>query len=340
MRTSPSSLPEHLNKGLSRIYHLFCGEILLAEEALDLIRQTAKSAGFDESERFTVETGFDWNHLRGSTQTMSLFSNQRLIELRIPNGKPGKEGSLALSEFVESLPDDTLLVVISGPIDKRSQGSKWFNALENAGTVIDCAAIPVAQLPEWISNRMRTKGLSFDNEAVQRLAYYVEGNLLAAAQEINLLALLADNREITESIVEESIADHARFNVYTYVDACLSGSAHRGTRILHSLKREQAEPVIILWALARDARTLCQLLAAMDQGKRLESITQKFGVWGNRVGLFRSATKHLNLNQSHSILRRLARADLMVKGKIPFQKKNIWEEIENIGLALSGVRIC
>ena len=232
-----------------------------------------------------------------------------------------------------------MLLLISGAIEKRAQNSKWFKKVEDAGVVVECPGIAAAQLPEWISRRMTAKGLRFDSEAAERLSHFVEGNLLAAAQEINLLALLSPKEKITTETVENAIADHARFTVYALVDACLAGSAHRCTRILQGLRRNQAEPVLILWALTRDVRTLCHLSAAVASGGNPRDLFKRYGVWSSRSNLVGSALRRLSPTQCHNLLRRLAWADLMLEGRAPMQRANIWEEIESIGLRLCGLRI-
>ena len=340
MRVSLSSLSDHLNHGLQGVYHFFGAETLLVEEAVDLFRANATALGYAERLRFTSEAGFDWNDLIAQTQSLSIFAEKKLIELRIPTGKPGDAGGKALIDYANSVSGiDTVLVIISGPIEKRAQNSKWFKAIESAGVVVECPLVPAAKLPGWIKNRMIQKGLTFDEEVAQRLAFFVEGNLLAAAQEVNLIALLCQGKRISVELVEKVIADHARFNVYSFVDACLAGSVNRSVRILQSLKREQVEPIIVLWALSRDTRTLCQLLAAAERGANPQSLFQRYGIWSSRTGLISAAMKRLSLPQCLLLLRKLGRADLMAKGRAPFQRQNIWEELENIGLGLCGVKI-
>lgn len=340
MRVSHNSFGNSLNQGIAPIYFLFGSEILLVEETLDLLRQQARNQGFAERLRYSVEAGFDWNQLFVGGQSMSLFAEKKLIELRIPTGKPGDAGGKALAEYAAAAPsEDTTLVVIAGPIEKRAQNTKWFKALESAAVTTECPAISADQLPGWIGHRLRAKGLQFDPDVPARLAHDVEGNLLAASQEINLLALLAKNESISMELVESSIADHARFNAFAFVDACLAGSPARLVRVLQSLKLEQSEPILILWSLTRETRSLCQLAAIREQGGNPQSQFKRYGIWGNRAGLVSSALRRLSLVQCQNLLRRLALADLQLKGRATLKRKDIWEEIESIGLGMSGVRI-
>ncbi len=340
MRVNYSSFEGNLAQGVAPLYFLFGNEILLVEESLDLLRQQARSDGFNERLRYTVETGFDWNQLFVGGQSMSLFAEKKLVELRIPTGKPGDAGGKALIEYANApASNDTTLVVISGGIEKRAQNTKWFKAVESAAVTLECPTISADQLPGWIGHRLRAKGLQFDSEVPARLAHDVEGNLLAAAQEINLLALLAEDKTVTMDLVESAIADHARFNAFAYVDACLAGSPVRLVRVLQRLKLEQSEPILILWSLTRETRSLCQLAAIRDQGGNPQSQFKRYGIWGNRAGLVSSALRRLSLRQCQGLLRRLALADLQLKGRAPLKRKDIWEEIESIGLGISGIRI-
>ena len=340
MRIKRSSLSANLKQDLAPLYHLFGTEALLIEEALDEIRRQARQQGFSERIRYTLEPGFDWNQLIAAGRSMSLFSDKQIIELRMPTGKPGVGGDKALINYVDSISgNDTVLLLISGAIDKRAQNTQWFKKIEDAGVAVECPGIAAAQLPEWISQRMRAKGLQADADAAERLSHFVEGNLLAAAQEINLLALLSPHEKVTTETVENAIADHARFTVYTLVDACLAGSAHRCTRILQGLRRGRAEPVLILWALTREIRTLCHLSAGLAAGARAQDLYKRHGIWSSRSNLVGSALRRLSAPQCHNLLRRLVRADLMLKGRAPMQRESIWEEIESIGLRMCGLRI-
>ncbi len=338
MRITSPALPTQLKQGISPLYLLFGSETLLIEEALEQIRNHCALANYNERIRLTVEAGFDWNRLQHESSTLSLFADKRLIELRLPTGKPGDAGSRALISFAQDLSSDTTLVVVANAIDKRGQAVKWFKVIQDHGLVVECPAIGAANLPGWISRRMSGQGLKHEPGAAEHLSHLVEGNLLAAAQEINLLGLLYPEQIITTRIIEQTNADHARFNVYTFVDTCLGGAVERTIRILQNLKHEQAEPVIILWALAREVRTLCRLSAAIDQGERPGgSLFKRHGVWSSRSALIHSALNRLPKSRWENILQRIGHADLMVKGRIHFRRKDIWEEIESISLAICGL---
>lgn len=340
MRVSSNALAGQLKNGLTPLYLLFGAEPLLVEEVLDCIRTTARTQGFSERIRLSVEAGFDWGEILAQGQAISIFAEKKLIELRMPTGKPGDAGAKAIIAYCDTLPQETSLVIVSGGIEKRSQNTKWFKAVDAAGAVVECPEIRADRLPDWVSQRMTAKGLQYDFAAVERICQLVEGNLLAAAQEINLLALLHGEEKITADSVESILADHARFNVYSYADACLSGSVKRVIRILQSLKRDQAEPIVILWALTRDVRILNQIAMTSEKsGQPPAALFKKYGVWSNRASIMGSALKRTHANGWQNILRRLGRADLMVKGSAPMQRQNIWEEIESISLAICGAKI-
>ncbi len=339
MRITSSVLSTQLKQEVAPLYLLFGSETLLTEEALDQIRNQCRLAGYNERIRLVAEAGFDWNRLQHESRTLSLFSDKRLIELRLPTGKPADAGSRALIEFAHHLSRDTTLVVIANAIDKRAQAAKWFKAIEHSGVVVECPAIDTAKLPGWISQRMSACGLRHERDAVEHLSRLVEGNLLAAAQEINLLGLLYPDQTITARIISQTNADHARFNVFAFVDACLGGTVERTVRILQNLKHEQAEPAIILWALAREVRTICRLCTAIDKGERRAALFKRHGIWSSRSALVSSALGRLSTRQWERILQRIAHADLIMKGLVGSRRKDIWEEIENISLRACGLRI-
>ncbi len=340
MNVNLTALTAHLKKGLAPLYHLFGAEILLLEEAADDIRRAARGLGFGERIRYHLEAGFDWNQLLASGQSRSLFADKKIIELRMPTGKPGDAGAKALARYVDGIDGgDTVLLLLSGAIDKRARGARWFQQVEAAGVAVECPSVQAAQLPAWIERRMAAKGLQFAADAPPRLAQLVEGNLLAAAQEIDLLALLSPRQKINAAAVASAVADHARFNVYALVDACLAGASERCTRILHSLRRNQAEPIVILWALTREFRTLCNVSAAIGAGRSRQQSLQQYGVWSSRSNLLGAALQRLTSAHWEHLLRRLALSDLMLKGQVPMQRENIWEEIESIILKACGLRI-
>ena len=340
MRLKQAALGQRLQQGIAPIYLIFGAEPLLIEECLDQLRAAARQAGFTERRRYSAEAGFDWNQLFSSGQSLSLFADRRVIELRLPTGKPAEAGNQALVEYAAGATNpDTTLIIIGGSTDKRGQTGKWFKAIDRAGVVIECPTVTADKMPDWIAARLRSKNLTFEPDVAAGMSRLVEGNLLAAAQEINLLSLLSANRTITLELVTELIADHARFNLFNLVDAGLRGATAHSIRMLYSLRREQAEPILILWGLAREVRLLCQLSAALAQGENMQVLFQRLGIWRSRAALMQAALRRLKPAQCRQLLRKLAQADLMLKGRKPLDRGDIWEEIEHIVLGLCGLRL-
>ncbi|HET9679192.1 MAG TPA: DNA polymerase III subunit delta, partial [Gammaproteobacteria bacterium] len=225
MKIYPEKLQSALQKGLAPVYLLAGDEILLREEAADAIRAAARSAGYTEREVHFAETGFDWNQLRQTSASLSLFAEKRLIEVRLPTGKPGTQGAKALQDYTANLPEDVILLVSSA---KPERTPAWVKALESAGVHVPCWPLPPERLPAWIESRLRSRDLMPDAQAVQLIAQRVEGNLLAAAQEIDKLALLLPPKEpLGAQAVATAVTDSARFDVFKCVDAALIGQARR-----------------------------------------------------------------------------------------------------------------
>ena len=245
MRLTPDSLPSRLEKGCDHAYLLFGPESLLVDEGCALLRQAARAQGVGEILRFTAGVDLDWQQLHESTRSLALFSSRRMIEVQLPTGKPGPMGAKTLVSLLEEDRDDIILAVVTGRIDKRAQAANWFKMLEKKGTVVEASAVPAGKLPRWIGARLLTKGLRPESGVAKRLAFYVEGNLRAAAQEIDKLALLLPpGQTLTDEILERSISDQARFSVYQFVDSCLQGVFQRALRMLTTLRHDGTEPVL------------------------------------------------------------------------------------------------
>ena len=259
MRIDSEDLPRHLAKGLGSLYVVHGEALLLAIEAADAIRTAAREAGYSEREVIIAEQHFKWAELRNSAQSMSLFASRKVIDLRIPSGKPGVEGAQALLEHCENLNADTLTLISLPHLDGAVMKSKWFTALEQHGMVISAAEIPLAALPAWIAARMLRQGQSTDADTLSFLAQRVEGNLLAAFQEIQKLALLFPAGPLTFEQVKDSVMDVARYDVFKLSEAMLAGDAERYARILDGLRAEGTATVLILWAVAEDIRTLAKV---------------------------------------------------------------------------------
>ncbi|HKJ76840.1 MAG TPA: DNA polymerase III subunit delta, partial [Gammaproteobacteria bacterium] len=313
-----------------------CGdEPLQVTEAADAIRAAAREAGHGERQVFHVESGFDWDQLAAAADNLSLFAERRLLELRMPTGKPGDAGSKALTAYAANAPEDTVLLITAGRLDKRQQQSKWFKALESAGVVVQVWPVDAKALPGWVAERMRSRGLQPNQEAARLLAEKVEGNLLAAAQEVEKLALLYGEAEVDEAAVAAAVSDSSRYDVFELVDTALSGDAARVVRVVDGLRGEGTEPTLVLWALGREVRALAAMAAEVAGGAGPDAVMGKHQVWSRRKGPVGAALKRAGPNRWRGLLQRAARADRIIKGA---EWGNAWEELLQLALLMAGAR--
>ncbi|MYM64653.1 DNA polymerase III subunit delta [Pseudomaricurvus sp. HS19] len=329
----PDQLAAALKRQLAPVY-LVCGdEPLLAQETCDQIRQQARANGFSERELYHADAGFDWEGLLTAANSLSLFAERKILELRIDNGKPGDKGSKALLEYCSNPSEDNLLLVVTPKLDGSAQRSKWFKAIESCGDVVQIWPIAGPQLPRWIEQRIQQAGLRADRHAVELLAARTEGNLLAAVQEIEKLKLLATDNFITAETVAGSVADSARYDVFSLIDRALHGDARGAVRTLQGLRGEGTDATVILWALAREIRTLNQILLQQQQGQPFDRAAQSQGVWDKRKPLVRGALQRLRLPQLNTLLRKANAIDKSIKG---LRDADPWDELMDLTLNLSG----
>ena len=271
MKIKPEQLNAFLQKGLQAkqlppIFVVSGDEPLLSQEATDDIRSAARQLGFNERETFDIDGRFDWNHVFNETNSLSLFADKKILELRITNGKPGDKGSKALCELCENLNDTNLILVVLPKLEKSSYQSKWMKTLEAHGAHIQVWPVSSQQLPRWIGQRLQQQGINANTEAVNILADRVEGNLLAAMQEINKLTLLSLEGKIDADIMSTVVADSARYNLFSFVDKVLEGDAESAARALRGLENEGTDPLALLWAITRELRTLNKASQAVALG--------------------------------------------------------------------------
>ena len=332
MRVKAEQLPQHLGKGLQPLYLVFGDEPLLAQEAADQIRARAREDGCAEREVLTAERDFNWRMLLTSGNSLSLFASRRLVEVRIPSGKPGTDGSEALQAYSARLPPDTCTLVLCPKLDKQAQASKWFKAVEQAGVTVPVYPVERDRLPAWIGARLAGQEQSADPAALRFLADQVEGNLLAAHQEVQKLALLFPPGRLSFEQIREAVADVARFDVFKLADALLAGDAARLSRILEVLRAEGEEPVLVLWAMAREIRTLAALRAGLDRGEDLLRLMRDAWVWEARQKLVEQALRRHSRPRLLAGLRRAAGIDRMIKG---LARGDVWDELLQLGLVLA-----
>jgi DNA polymerase-3 subunit delta len=335
MRLRPDQIQNQLNKELSTIYLVSGDESLLVQESCDSIRQHCRKQGFSR-EVLHVETGFDWNELLASANAMSLFSERKLIELRMPTGKPGDAGGKALTEYAANASPDNVLLIICNKLESSSTRTKWYKNIEAAGCTIQCWPIDAKQLPQWISQRLNRAGLKASSEAIDMLAQRVEGNLLAAVQEIEKLRLYTDNDVIDIDTITNAVADNARYDMFGMIDRALEGDASASLRMLRGLKAEGSEPPVLLWALSRELRTLYQCAEQIEQGNGVDRVFQNMRIWDKRKGITKKALSRLGTKKLQQLLNSAYRIDEAVKG---MSKENGWDLLEQLIATLAGARL-
>ncbi len=335
MQLRPEQLGNQLEKQLLPVYLVSGDETLLIQECCDLIRARARQAGC--SERQLVHIGnkkSDWDALLHGASEMSLFAERKLIELRIPSGKPGADGSKALAAYLDMASGDDVLLVVAGKIDKQSQNSKWYKALDKAGATVQVWPIKSSELPRWMQQRLHAAGLQIDTDALQLLCERVEGNLLAAVQEIEKLKLLATDNHISVDTVTAAVADNARYNVFGLADSALSGDASASLRMLHGLRGEGTEPTVALWALAREIRTLYDARTDCDKGSSPQQALGARRVWKSRMAVMQSALSRHSSDSLADLIQQAALTDGSIKG---YADGNPWDRLERLVTSLCRV---
>jgi DNA polymerase III subunit delta len=341
MQVRADQLPTLLQRGLKPLYLVYGDEPLLAQEAGDLIRAAARAAGFEERKVFNVSGAhFDWSGLIGASQEMSLFAQRQLIEIRIPSGKPGKEGSEALQRYVEHLSADVLTLLQLPRLDGQQTKSAWFAALDGAGLAVRVEPVARTALPAWITQRLaRQQQRVKDGEEGQRaLAFFadcVEGNLLAAHQEIQKLALLYPAGELGFEQVEAAVLNVARYDVFKLGEAVLAGRVARALRMLDGLRAEGESAVAVHWQLADDLRAIKRVRDAMTQGRPLPLALSEARVWGVRQ---RAIERAVPLLPDRGLVRLIVAASIcdgLVKGlKHPEWPADAWDGLRRLVLML------
>lgn len=328
MRLYPEKLSGQLKKQLLPIYLISSDDPLLQQEACDAVRQACREQGYTERQVFSVERSFNWNQLREASATLSLFAEKRILEVRIPSGKPGDQGALVLQEYLARPADDTVLLISLPRLDGSTLRTKWVKALQDS-PICGFVQIPVItpeQLPQWLNQRLQQKGLSADTEVLELISDRVEGNLLAAAQEIEKLTLLTDAKHLDSATVQNAIADSARYDIFTLVDAALASDTARSLRILSGLRAEGNEVPVILWALARDIRQLSLFAAQIEQGQTMQQVTNR--VWpASRKPIIQKALQRHPAQHWQKLLQDAQLIDEQAKGQAP---GSAWLSLEQL----------
>ncbi|MGL4767664.1 MAG: DNA polymerase III subunit delta [Formosimonas sp.] len=297
-------------------------ETLLAQEAVDAWRTRARAAGYSEREVFDIEGRFNWAVVLDAMRSMSLFGDKKIIELRLPSGKPGKDGGDALKAICNELSADVSLMLTLPRLDKTAKTSTWFKALQNAGEVVDIANVALAQLPRFLSERLKANGQNASPAALQLMSQQFEGNLIAANQEIQKLALLFPQGALSDDDIQKSVFNVARYDVFTLSEALLAGDVARVCRMIEGLKAEGEAIVLVLWALTEDVRTLTALKTEVQDGGNIHHLMRSHRVWGAREKVMPNAVAALGLPFLKNALIRTHELDKLAKG---LAKGDPWE---------------
>ncbi|MFQ5981903.1 MAG: DNA polymerase III subunit delta [Woeseiaceae bacterium] len=332
MKIPANQLSSSVQKTLLPCYLVTGNEPLLVAEALDVIRAGARRRGFSARELHVAGTGFDWSELAAAGANLSLFAEKRIIELRLPTGRPGREGSASILDLLDSSADD-LIVLISAPkLDRGAASSKWAKAAESRGALVQVWPVDRRELPTWIGNRMQAVGLRPDGHAIRLIADRVEGNLLAADQEIQKLSLLLGEGPVSVDDVKEAVGDSSRYDVYKLADAAVGGEASRALRILGGIRAEGVEAVMVVWTLTRELRALGRLADMVQSDMELGAALQKAGVWRNRQNIVRSCVARHRRADIYRLLKVARRADAAAKGQ---SGEDAWQLATDMVLGLA-----
>ncbi len=324
MRLKPEQLGAALQKGLMPVYFISGDEPLQLGEMADSVRKAARNAGFENRELLSAETGFEWNQLAFSADSLSIFSDKKIIDLRLPSATPGADGSKALIAYCERLPEDTLLLITAGKVAGSALKTRWLEALDKVGVVIQVWPLEGQELIRWLQQRMQQRGLYAETDGLRILASRIEGNLLAAAQEIEKLYVLYGTGRLSCQQILDVVADSSRYDVFKLMDSVLSASVNRIIRILSGLRAEGLAAPIVLWAVTREVRVLIKIKWALSQGHSKEIVFKNNHIRDKRKQLVSSVLNRLSDSDLNSILVLSAKADRQIKGQ---QQGDAWETL-------------
>jgi DNA polymerase III subunit delta len=335
MQLASAQLQQHLNKTLSPLYVLVGDEPLGQTECLDAIRQAARKDGAEERTSLIVDRSFNWQSVQQFGQALSLFASKRILEIAIPNGKPGVEGGKALAELAENIIPDTTTIIILPTLAREVKKSVWFNKLQNAATVIELNDVAPMQLPQWIAKRLALQNQSTDNASLAFMAHQVEGNLLAAHQEIQKLALLYPAGEISAEDIQSAVLNVSRYDAFKLGEAVLAGDAERTSRILQGLQDEGEQPVAVMNPLIWVLRPLVRIKKAQANGENIINAMTSARIYGDRQQLTQRALSRFSLRQLEAALQKLCDIDRIAKG---IMIGDAWLELSRLCFGLAKIR--
>ena len=331
MQLRAGELEAHLRRELAPVYVVHGDEPLIALEAADAVRAAARARGFTDREVFEPGRGFDWSEAAHSLASLSLFGGKKIVELRLSTGKPGTQGGAAIEQYCERPSADILLLVSLPRLDRTSQGAAWFTALSRAGVLVDVWPLERAKLPAWIAERLGRQRQRAPREALEFLADRVEGNLLAAHQEVQKLGLLAPEGELALETVRDVVANVARYDAYTACEAMLAGDLPRYVRVIDGLRSEGEAPSLVLWALSEELFALARIQAGAAAGRSVDELLRENRVWGPRQRPMKAAAARVAPQAVERALAHAARIDRAVKG---VGSGEPWDEFLKLGAGL------
>ena len=335
MQLAPAQLAAHLKQGLQALYVLVGDEPLAHRECLDAIRQAARLQGFDERNSLLVERAFNWQQIASYGASISLFASRRLLEINLPSGKPGVEGGKALQALASQPLSDTTALIILPKLEREAKNSAWFSALEKQAVVINLEEVPASQLPKWIGARLAQQGQQASPATLEFLAHQVEGNLLAANQEVQKLGLLHPAGELSDEAVRQAVLNVSRYDAFQLGEAVLAGDSARTVRILQGLQDEGENAVAVMNPLMWVLRPLLGIKQAELRGENIMQAMTSARIYGERQALVKRALSRLSLRQLEAALQKLADIDKTAKGVM---QGDAWLEISRLCFGLAGVR--
>ena len=333
MRVNGQQLGGLLGRELLAAYLVAGDEPLLVSEAAAQIRARARRDGFEQRDYFVAERGFDWQALTEGADNLSLFATRRIIELNLPTPRPGAMGGRVLQDLVQRPDPDRLMLIVTRKLDSSASRSAWVRAIDDGGAVIRVWPVERPQLPAWIRRRAQSRGLALSSATAEWMADRVEGNLLAADQEVRKLVLLLGEGSADDAAVRDAVASNPRFDVFRLTDALLAGQAKRALRILDGLRAEGAAPTLVLWAISRDLGLLSKLKFAARNGAVAAPVLKRHGVWPRRQPLVKSALERIETGRLTELIVQAAEADRVIKG---VQPGNAWYQLTSLVLSVLG----
>ncbi len=333
MNIKPEQLQNSLSNQLASTYFAFGAEILLVEQSLSMIQGIARENGFNERFRFDIDGNFSWDSIISLISSPSLFAEKRIIECKLTTGKIGIKGSKALTEILETLPDDILLIISSGKLEMAQQKSKWFKTLDKKGVIIQHWEVQSNQLVGWITRNMSQLGLDSNIEVANAIAYCTEGNLLASMQEIQKLKIAYPDGKINLREYLNQIDQQSQYSVFGMIDSALQGDTDKVNKVFNSLVDDSTPPVILVSSLYREIKNLVNMSIELKTNQTIESILNNHRVWQKRKPLISNALKKHSYQKLQKLLLRLGRIDRSLKG---MDNLDVYDELQNVVIALSG----